>query len=204
MRDEDDGEALALELGQRGEQLLDLLRHEHRGGLVEDDRARSAEQDLDDLDALAVADADVLDEGVRVDGEAVVAADLLDLLARLRELDDLLAVDRDGAGVGPVHPVQGLHERRLAGAVLAHDGVHRAAAHRDVDVVVGSDPGERLGDPRQLDDDVGDAPAGLGADGVLPAAWNVLRPGRYRVRAGAMVLIAWCQEVSSGPPRSPR
>ena len=36
VRDEDDGQALALELGEVAEQLVDLLGHEDGGGLVED------------------------------------------------------------------------------------------------------------------------------------------------------------------------
>jgi hypothetical protein len=36
VRDEDDGQALALELAQVVEELVDLLGHEHRGRLVED------------------------------------------------------------------------------------------------------------------------------------------------------------------------
>jgi hypothetical protein len=76
--------------------------------------------------------------------------------------------------------------------------VHGAAPDGDVDVVVRPDARERLGDPRQLDDDVGTAAVCLGGDGVLPGLWNVLRPGRYRVRAGAIMLFERCQGVSSG------
>ena len=83
MRDEDDGEPLALQLGERAEELLDLLRHEHRCRLVEDDRASTAEEHLDDLDALTIAHADVLDHGIGVHRESVVLTDLLDPLAGL-------------------------------------------------------------------------------------------------------------------------
>ena len=78
--------------------------------------------------------------------------------------DDLLAVDRDGALVRPLHAVEDLHQRRLAGAVLADDRVDRAASHGDVDVVVGDDAGEALGDAAQLDGRVRSAPHG--------AAWH--------------------------------
>ena len=61
-----------------------------------------------------------------------------------------LAVDADRALVGLLHAVEDLHQGRLAGAVLAHDGVDGAAAHGDVDVVVGHDPREPLGDAAQL------------------------------------------------------
>jgi hypothetical protein len=39
VRDEDDGDALVDQLAQVGEQLVDLLRHQHGGGLVEDEDA---------------------------------------------------------------------------------------------------------------------------------------------------------------------
>ena len=63
----------------------------------------------------------------------------------------LLAVDEDRALVGLVGAVQRLHQRRLAGAVLADDGVDRAAADLEVDAVVGDDAGEALDDVAQLD-----------------------------------------------------
>ena len=65
----------------------------------------------------------------------------------------LVAVDDDRALVGPVRAVEGLHQRRLAGAVLADDGVDRAGADREVDAVVGDDAGEALDDVAQLDRD---------------------------------------------------
>src|SRR5690606_11778684 len=60
-------------------------------------------------------------------------------------------VDEDLALVRAVQPVEGLHQGGLARPVLADDGVHGARADRDVDVVVGHDPREPLGDPAQLD-----------------------------------------------------
>ncbi|GAA4686870.1 hypothetical protein GCM10023324_46930 [Streptomyces youssoufiensis] len=63
---------------------------------------------------------------------------------------DLFAVEGDGALVGPLHPVEDLHQGRLARAVLADEGVHGAAADRDVDVVVGDDAGEPLGDSAEF------------------------------------------------------
>jgi hypothetical protein len=51
----------------------------------------------------------------------------------LRRVDaNRLAVELDLAGVGRHDPGEDLHQRRLAGAVLADDGVDRAA--RDVQV----------------------------------------------------------------------
>ena len=73
--DEDEGEALVLELAQVAEELVDLLRHQHRGRLVEDDDLGAAVEDLEDLHALALADAELLDQLVGVEVEAVGVGD---------------------------------------------------------------------------------------------------------------------------------
>lgn len=190
VRDEDDGQALGLELAQVVEECLDLLRYEDGGGLVEDQRAGAAVEDLEDLHALAVGDTEVLDHDVGPDAETVGVGDLPDLragpvadavqllgaeydvlqdgevvgehevlvhhadaavdgIARVGERD-LFAVHRDGALVRLLHAVQDLHQSGLAGAVLTDESVDGAAAHGDVDVVVGHDPGEPLGDAAEL------------------------------------------------------
>ena len=64
VRDEDDRQALGLELAQVAEQLVDLLRHQHRGRLVQDQDAGAAVEHLEDLHPLPVADAEVLDQRV--------------------------------------------------------------------------------------------------------------------------------------------
>src|SRR5690606_35739425 len=85
-----------------------------------------------------------------------------DRVAGRFELVDL-AVDQDRARVGLVKPVEGLHQGRLAGAVLADDGVDLTVPHDEVDPVVGDHPGERLGDAPQLDGgDVDARGAGVG------------------------------------------
>ncbi len=63
----------------------------------------------------------------------------------------VFAVDGDRALVGPVRAVERLHQRRLAGAVLADDGVDGTGAHGQVDAVVGDDTREPLDDVAQLD-----------------------------------------------------
>ena len=184
----------ALELAQGAEQLLDLLRDEHRGGLVEDQRAGAPVEHLEDLDALPLAHPEVLHQRVGVDVEPVPVGDLPDAPARggdvqpaaggrLAAQDDVLedgevvgelevlvdhadagldgvrrarerdggAVELDGPLVGPLHPVEDLHEGGLAGAVLADDGVHGSAADAERDVLVGHDAREALGDPAQPD-----------------------------------------------------
>ena len=64
---------------------------------------------------------------------------------------DGVAVDPDLALVRALHAVQDLHQRRLAGTVLTDDGMHVAAADRDVDVAVGDHPRVALGDAGQSD-----------------------------------------------------
>jgi hypothetical protein len=62
-----------------------------------------------------------------------------------------LAVDPDLALVGPVEPVEDVHQRRLAGPVLAEEGVHLALAQVEIDAVVRDDSGEALRDPAKLE-----------------------------------------------------
>ena len=59
------------QLEQRLEQLVGLLRRQHRGRLVEDDELRVLQQRTDDLDALALADREVGDMGMRIERQAI-------------------------------------------------------------------------------------------------------------------------------------
>ena len=59
------------------------------------------------------------------------------------------AVDEDLAGVGGEQPVGDVHQRRLAGAVLAEQGDDLAAVNVERDVVVREDARESLGDVRE-------------------------------------------------------
>ncbi len=189
--DEDEGVPLGLELAQVREQRVDLLRHQHGRRLVEDDDLRAAVEDLEDLDALALADAERLDQLVGVEVEAVAlgdredlgagrVADAVQLLGTQRDVlqhgqvvgqhevledhadalvdrvgrrgeGDIGPVDADGAVVRLLHAVQDLHQRRLAGTVLTHEGVDGARADGDVDVVVGDHAREPLADAPELD-----------------------------------------------------
>ena len=153
------------------EQLLRLLRRQHGGRLVEDEDVRLAVERLEDLDALLLADGDVLDpraagrrrarsarrsrgraapprsmssrtpDARRLLGEHDVLGDghhrdehevlvhhpdaRLDRVVRRAE-PHRLALDRDLALVRVVEPVEDVHQRRLAGAVLAEERVHLA------------------------------------------------------------------------------
>ncbi|GGN90878.1 hypothetical protein GCM10011579_087200 [Streptomyces albiflavescens] len=64
---------------------------------------------------------------------------------------DPLAVHRDGALVRLLHAVKDLHQGGLAGTVLTAEGVDGSRADGDVDVAVGDDAGETLGDAAQFD-----------------------------------------------------
>ena len=93
-----------------------------------------------------------------------------------------LAVDADLARVGLVEPGQDVHERALAGAVLAEQGVDLARPQVEVDVVVGDDAGEALDDAAHLD-----RRRGVGRRAVIAgsAAWAWSVVGRWHaVRLG--------------------
>ena len=71
MADEDNRHPVVAEAAQRREQRLHLLRHEHRGRLVEDEHLAVAVERLQDLDALLLADGEAVDArpGIRADAE---------------------------------------------------------------------------------------------------------------------------------------
>ena len=64
-----------------------------------------------------------------------------------------LALDEDLALVRVVEPVEDVHQRGLAGAVLAEQRMHLACAEVEVDVVVREDAREVLRDAAQLEYD---------------------------------------------------
>ena len=61
---------------------------------------------------------------------------------------DWAPVEQDLALVGRRQPVEDVHQRRLAGAVLAEERMDLARPNLQVDPVVGDDPGKRLVMPR--------------------------------------------------------
>jgi hypothetical protein len=62
-----------------------------------------------------------------------------------------IPIPRSIASVVPVEAVEDVHQRRLAGAVLAEESVHLAASQVEVDAVVRDHPGEALRDALQLE-----------------------------------------------------
>ena len=88
VRDEEDALALAGELAHRRHELLNLLRGEDGGRLVEYEYLVVAVEHLQNLHALLHTDGDVLHLGVEVDLEAVALGELLHALAGLLLLDE--------------------------------------------------------------------------------------------------------------------
>ena len=133
---------------------------------------------LVEQDALARLDAedDVLGHRHHRDEHEVLVHHpdpVLDGVGR-RVQDDGLALDADLAFVRLVEAVDDVHQRRLAGAVLAEEGVHLAPLDVEVDVVVGDGSRELLADAPHLEDEVvGHGPAILtprsGRAGTGPA-----------------------------------
>ena len=71
MRDEQDRDTGLREPSQHVEQLVGLLRREHRRRLIHDQQRRVLQQAADNLDALLLADRQIVDAGMRVDANAI-------------------------------------------------------------------------------------------------------------------------------------
>ena len=104
------------------------------------------------VEAPDVAERHVLPDGERLDEAEVLVHHGDAVLGGVDRVDDLhgCAVQPDLAGVGQDEADQDLHQRRLAGAVLAEDAVDAPTVQREVDAVAGDDPPEPLGDADQL------------------------------------------------------
>ncbi len=105
------------------------------------------------VEAGVVAEQHVLPHGEGVD-EAQVLVDHADsqIGGGLWIVDHRLAAgEGDRAVVGLDEPDQDLHQRRLAGAVLAEDPVDPAGVQLQVDVVAGDDAAVVLGDGCEVD-----------------------------------------------------
>ena len=63
-----------------------------------------------------------------------------------------LPFDRDGAGIGLVDAEQDVHQRGLAGAVLAEQAEDLAGAEHEVDVVIGAHAAKALRDAAHFDE----------------------------------------------------
>ena len=118
----------SIEAAHDAEELVDLARREHRGRLVEDQDVGLAEERLQQLDPLLLADREVLDLGVGVDAEPVLLAELADAATGGVEVEH-----RPAAQLVAEHDVLGDREHRDQLEVLVHhpdaggDRIRRAA-----------------------------------------------------------------------------
>ena len=71
-----------------------------------------------------------------------------------------LAVDEDLAAVCGVEAVEDRHQRRLAGAILAHDAVDGAALDLEVDIAIGPNRPETLVDTLEFNGQIGNSAPG--------------------------------------------
>jgi hypothetical protein len=62
-----------------------------------------------------------------------------------------LVVDQDLAVIGLVQPIEDVHQRALAGTVLAEQGVYLTGLDHQIDRIVGNEPAEALGDASQFE-----------------------------------------------------
>ena len=102
------------------------------------------------------------------------------------------AVEQDLALVGLVQAVEHVHERGLARAVLAQQAVDLACLDREVDVVVGRERAEALGDAAQLEGHR------RSSNGWCRGWWDVDR--RPSWDAGVMTVVA---RVGAGETPTP-
>ena len=129
---------------------------EGRSGLVAEDHVL--------LDRQVVGQHEVLVHHADADGDGVA-----------RRLEALLdASNGDRALVRPLLAVEDLHQRRLAGAVLADDGVDRARPDGEVDPVVRDDAGNRLTMPFSSIAAGPDAPGAPSDEAAAPPACSVM------------------------------
>ena len=128
--DEHDRRALRLQLAQDPEEVLRLLRGQHRGRLVEHEHLGAPEQRAEDLHALLGADAEVLDLGVGVDREAEPLGELARATGRR-----LVVQQQPVARLGPQHQVLGHgHDRDEHEVLVDHPDAQVHGLPRRVDL----------------------------------------------------------------------
>ena len=84
--DQNDGETLVSHPAKDAEQLLDSLRGQHRGGLVQDQDLDAEVERLEDLHPLLLADREAADLGVGIDLHVVVVEELVEAAPGLGEV----------------------------------------------------------------------------------------------------------------------
>ncbi len=145
--DEDDRQALGDEAAQCTEERLDLLWHEHGRGLIEDEHAAVARQGLDDLDALLLADREVLHDRIGAHGDAEAVGRLFDRSPRGGQVEAHAGGAAEDDVLGDAHR---LHQAEVLGdhADAGRDGVARGV-DPDGGAVDLDAAGVRAGEPVQ-------------------------------------------------------
>ena len=95
MGDQDDGEALVAHPAQDPEQLIDALRGQHRGGLVQDEYLDAEVERLEDLHPLLLPHREPADLRVGIDLHVVVGEELLEPAPGLGQVEPLLGLGAD-------------------------------------------------------------------------------------------------------------
>ena len=93
MRDVDEGDALLAKLAHHLEELLHLLRHKRRSGLIKNDDLGVVRDSFGDLDHLALGHRHGAHGLGEVNGHAQAAEQVVGLLAHTRLVDDAHLVD---------------------------------------------------------------------------------------------------------------
>ncbi len=98
--DVEDRAALGREAAQSDEQVLDLLRGQHRGWLVHDEELRILEETAYDLDALTLANREIVHGAIGMDGQSVARGGLGDAPLEVAPLPGIIDAERDVLGRG--------------------------------------------------------------------------------------------------------
>ena len=115
VRDQEDGDPVALQGPEDVEQTVGLLRGQHAGRLVQDQDARAAQQGLEDFDPLLQADRQPANRRVRVNLQAVGGAQL-----RHPRAGGLRTTGQPGAPLASQHDVFEYGHGRHQHEVLVH------------------------------------------------------------------------------------
>jgi hypothetical protein len=101
--DEDDREAGVAKPAEGRKESFDLLRHEHRGRLVEDQHAAVAVQRLEDLGTLLLPERQPIYTRLRVECDPEALCGRADLAARRRQVDTERAGPSEDYVLGDAH-----------------------------------------------------------------------------------------------------
>ena len=145
--DDDEGLAVGLHVAHDGEQLVRLLRGQHGGGLVQDQNIGTAVQHLDDLHGLLLGNRHIIDLHVRVDIEAVLITDVLDLLTCIVQVKLALQAEDDilggGEQIDQLEVLVDHADTQIEGILGRCDG-HRLVVDVDLPLVGEIDAGEHV------------------------------------------------------------